>query len=189
MNTKTKKTMKPQVVAGIGAVLAIAAGVIIPAVRIRAQPARGPVLVQFVVHGIQANSSSPFILQGDVIGSGATWQHLVGPLLNNTFSLIPGAPQNFGGVGCQGEYSQDQIVTGDGSTLTFNVYGVRCKPYATPGAHTTIGAYSVAGGTGHFKDVTSGTGTVTIDGRADGSATINIGGFLVRTCTGGTCGG
>jgi len=188
MNTKTGKTIKPQVVAGIGAVLAIAAGVIVPAVRIRAQPAQGPALVQFVVHGIQANASSPFSLQGDVVGGGATWQHLVGPLLNNTISLIPGAQDNFGGVGCQGEYSQDQIVTGDGSTLTFNVYGVRCKPYATPGAHTTIGAYSVAGGTGRLRDVAGGTGSVTIDGRDDGSATINIGGFLTRTCNGGNCG-
>jgi hypothetical protein len=189
MNMKTGKTRTPKIVSGISALLAVAAGIVVLAVRVRAEPDQGPVSLQFVVHGIQANSSAPFILQGDVIGSGATWQHLVGPLLNhNTVALIPGVPETFGGVGCQAEYSQDQIVTRDGSTMTFNVYGLRCKPYNTPDAHTTIGAYSVAGGTGRFKDVTSGTGTVTIDGRADGSATLNIGGFLVRTCTGGACG-
>lgn len=179
MNTKMGKTMKPQLVAVIVALLVAAAGVVVPAVRVRAQPDTGPVSLEFVIHGIQANSSSPFNLQGDLIGSGAIWQHLVGPLLNNnTYALIPGAPETFGGVGCQAEYSQDQIVTQDGSAMTLNVYGVRCKPYATPGAYTTIGAYSVAGGTGRFRDVTSGTGTVTIDSRPDGPASIHIGGFV-----------
>lgn len=184
MNTRMGRTMKPQVVAAPGALLALAAVLVVP-VRAQSQPA-GPPSIQFVVSGFQANTTAPFLLQGDLIGEGAVWQRVAGPFLSGTLALIPGAP-TFGGVGCRAEYSQDQIVTQDGSTITVNVHGVHCEPYDSPGAHTTTGSYSLVGGTGRFKDATLGSGTVTVDAHADGSATIHIGGFLARPCPKGIC--
>jgi hypothetical protein len=182
MNTRTERIMKRQVVTLPGALLALAAALVAPA---RAQP-QPDGSIRFVVSGFQVNSTSPFLLQGDLMGEGAVWQRVAGPFLSGTLALIPGAP-TFGGVGCRAEYSQDQIVTQDGSTLTVNVHGVRCEPYDSPGAHTTTGSYSLVGGTGRFKDATLGGGTVTIDVHADGSATIHIGGFLATHCSGGMC--
>ena len=186
---KIKELIRRQLVAVAGTLLALALVIVVPAVRVRAQPKASPALVQFVVSGFQADSSSPFVLSGDQIGEGAVWQHLDGPFISNTLGLIPGAPETFGGVGCRAEYSQDQIVAKDGSTITVNVFGTRCQPYSSPGAHTTNGSYSLIGGTGRFKDVTHGTGTVTIDANADGSTSLAIEGFLIKpTCAGGSCG-
>jgi len=185
MNTRMRTLIKRHIIA-IPVLLALVA-VLVP--RVQAQPESSDLAVdEFIVNGVQASSSSPFLVKGNLIGNGV-WQHVIGPLLSGTLGLIPGTAPSFGGVGCQAEYSQDQIETQEGSVLTLNVYGVRCKPYATPGAYTTIAACSVAGGTGRFQDVTSGTGTVTIDSRADGSASIHIGGFVFRShCSGGNCG-
>jgi hypothetical protein len=188
MSAKTETIMKPHLVALRGALLALATVLVVLAVPLQAQPGAGPASIQFVVNGFQANSSAPFLLQGDQVGEGAVWQHLAGPFLGGTLALIPGAAPAFGGVGCRAEYSQDQIVTEDGSTITVNVHGVHCEPYDSPGAHTTTGSYSLVGGTGRFKDATLGGGTVTIDAHADGSATIHIGGFLARQCSAGMCG-
>jgi hypothetical protein len=186
MNKRMRTLMKRNVIA-ILVLLALVAVLVPP--RVQAQPESSDLAVdEFIVNGVQASSSSPFLVKGNLIGNGV-WQQVIGPVLSGTLGLIPGTAPSFGGAGCQAEYSQGQIETQDGSVLTFNVYGVRCKPYATPGAYTTIGAYSVAGGTGRFRDVTSGTGTVTIDSRADGSASIHIGGFVFRShCSGGKCG-
>jgi hypothetical protein len=81
------------------------------------------------------------------------------------------------------EYSQDQILFDDGSTITFNVHGVRCEDTASPGAHVTTGNYSIIAGTGRFSNDPGGSGTVSIDARADGSALITITGG----CTQGMC--
>ena len=186
---KIRDLMRRQLVAVAGTLLALALVIAVPAVSVRAQPKASPTQVQFVVSGFQADSSSPFVLSGDQIGEGAVWQHLDGPFISNTLGLIPGAAETFGGVGCRAEYSQDKIVAEDGSAITVNVFGTRCQPYSSPGAHTTNGSYSFVEGTGRFKDFTHGTGTVTIDTDADGSAAIHIGGFLIkRACTGGGCG-
>jgi hypothetical protein len=183
MNTRMGRTMKRQLVAAPCALLALGAALVVSA-RAQSKPDGS---VRFVVSGSQANSTAPFLLQGDLVGEGAVWQHVAGPFLSGTLALIPGAP-TFGGVGCRVEYSQDQIVTQDGSTLTVNVHGFHCEPYDSPGAHTTTGSYSLVGGTGRFKDATLGGGTVSIDVHADGSATIHIGGFLATHCSGGMCG-
>lgn len=167
--------------------LALSTFAFAPAILAQAQSGAAQSQIQFVVSGFQADSSSPFLLQGDLVGEGAVWQHVTGPFLGGTLTVIPGAPPSFGGVGCRTEYSQDQIVAEDGSTLTFNVYGVRCEPYGSPGAHTTSASYSLVGGTGRFKNATLGGGTVSIDGHADGSATIHIGGFIAAHCSGGMC--
>jgi len=185
MNTRTERIMKRQVVTLPGALLALAAALVVPT-RAQAPSDASSASIQFVVSGFQANSTAPFLLQGDLVGEGAVWQRVAGPFLSGTLALIPGAP-TFGGVGCRAEYSQDQIVAQDGSTITVNVHGVHCEPYDTPGAHTTTGSYSLVGGTGRFKDATLGSGTVTIDAHADGSATIHIGGFLATHCSGGMC--
>jgi len=186
MNTITGTLMQPRLVV-LRCLLTLAALVVVPGIPAQAQSGAAQSSIQFVVSGFQANSSSPFLLQGDLVGEGAVWQHVAGPFLGGTLTVISGAPPSFGGVGCRAEYSQDQIVAEDGSTLTFNVYGVHCEPYGSPGAHTTSASYSLVGGTGRFKDATLGGGTVSIDVHADGSATIHIGGFIATHCSGGMC--
>lgn len=181
MSAKTKS----QHVVMASVLLALAAVVVVPSVHVRAQANSNVSGGEFIVNGFQADSSSPFNVQGDLIGKGV-WQHMVGPILGGAVAMIPGAPPNFGGVGCQPEYSQDEIVTQDTSTITVNVIGTRCQQYSSPGAHSTTGIYSLVGGTGRFQGATHGTGTVTVDTHADGSASIHIGGFL-RICAGGTC--
>ncbi|SPF43386.1 exported hypothetical protein [Candidatus Sulfopaludibacter sp. SbA4] len=165
-----------RLVALTGALLAASA----PAVRADSDSDTFP--VPFVVRGFQANSSSPFVVTIDGIVTGV-WQRLLGPVPSTTLGTIPSAV-GFGGGGCQLEYSQDRIVTQDGSTLTFDVYGLRCVPAASPGAHVTTGSYSIVGGTGRFGNGPGGVGTVSIDSRADGSAFISISGM----CQGGACG-
>lgn len=186
MNTRMGRTMKPQVVATTGALLALAAVLAVPVCAQAPPDTSSKKKIRFEVSGFQTNSTAPFLLQGDLVGEGAVWQHVAGPFLSGTLTLIPGAP-TFGGVGCRAEYSQDQIVAQDGSTLTVNVHGFHCEPYDSPGAHTTTGSYSLVGGTGIFKDATLGGGTVSIDVHADGSATIHIGGFIAKFCSGGMC--
>jgi len=156
--------------------LAAAAVVVVPAVTVRAQQSEA----EFKVDGIQANSSSPFVVSGDYIGAGTVWKHMIGPVLSTTaFAMIPSAP-GFGGAGCYAEYSQDQIVAQEGSTITVDVYGTRCEPYGSSGAHNTFGVYSILGGTGQFQVVNAGCGTITINVRADGSANLRIDGGIIR---------
>ncbi len=122
---------------------------VVSAVHVRAQSgdAWPSVLVDVKATGFRASNSSPFAITG-TIGEGV-WQRLVGPILGNTFATIPSS-SSFGGAGCQPEYSQDQIVILDGSTLTFKVVGVRCVPATPAGAFASNGVYDIVGATGRF---------------------------------------
>ena len=97
----------------------------------------------FQADGFQADPSSPLTLQGDLLGTNATWQTLVGPVRSNSLATLPSVSAAYDGGGCVAEYSQNQIVADDGSTLTLSIYGLRCEPYnpsaASAGAHTNIG--------------------------------------------------
>ena len=188
---KTGKTLKFRFAAFASALLVAMVVIAVLAVRVRAEPNADLGLREIVISGFQANSSSPFLLQGTLIGEGAIWTRIAGPSLSPAFALIPatsGATPAFTGAACQAEYTQDQIVTQDGSSITVNVFGTRCEPDSSPGAHSTTGVYSFVSGKGRFQHVTGGTGPVAIDAHADGSAYIHIGGFL-RQCSGGACGG
>ena len=177
---KTSKVRNASpLVARNGVLLTLAAVVIVSAIHARGQHNQYP--VQFDARGKQANSSSPFYIKVDVYGTGV-WQRLIDPVLSPTFATIPPSV-GFGGAGCEMEYSQDQILFDDGSTITFNVHGVRCADTASPGAHVTTGNYSIVAGTGRFSNDPGGTGTVSIDARADGSTLITITGG----CTQGMC--
>jgi hypothetical protein len=134
-----------------------------------------PVFLELIVNGFQASSSSPFLVKGHEIGNGV-WQRQVGPILGLPFAAIPSAP-GFAGATCQAEYSRDRIVAEDGSTITLDVFGTRCQPSASPIAHATTGVYSFVGGTGRFKDLTGGTGPITITAYADGTTFLRIDGM------------
>lgn len=182
MNQGKSKTVRT--VAAL--VLLMAAAIVIPsAVRVQGQAdiprlPRSDYPVKFDVRGVQTDSSSPFLVYIDTVGPGV-WQRLVGPVLSDTIT-IPAAA-GFGGASCQLEYSQDQIVIEDGSTLTFNVHGVRCVDADSPGAHSTTGNYSIVAGTGRFTKP-YGTGTISIETQADGTSFITITGG----CYQGMCG-
>ena len=181
MNTQTDRNLKSRLGTGLSPMLAVAAIILVANAPARALDDSSPVLLRpFSLAGFQPNSSAPFILQGDLFGDGAIWKRVVGPILGTTFGMTSSPA---GGTGFQVEYSQDQIVTEDG-TITLNLYGVRSTPYGSPGAHITNGAYDIVGGTGRFQGII-GTGTVTIDARADGSTFILIGG--TTHCPGGMC--
>jgi hypothetical protein len=172
---------KSQLVAAARALLVVGAFAVV-----QAQPA--PVqLITITADGFQANSTSPLILRGDLIGDGAVWHRLAGPFLSSPFAMIPGAGANFTGATCQAEYGQDEIVARDGSTLTGVVYGLCCEPSPTTGAHITTGTYSIQSGTGRFQGFI-GAGTISFDARADGSTLVHIGGTIRRVCSGGACG-
>jgi hypothetical protein len=168
---ETCKVRKPSPLVALHSVLlTLASVVIMSAVPARAQQHQYP--VQFDARGKQASSSSPFLIKVDIYGTGV-WQRLIGPVLSPTFATISSSG-GFEGADCAMEYSQDQILFDDGSTITFDVHGVRCEDTASPGAHVTTGNYSIIAGTGRFSNDPGGTGTVSIDARADGSAAITI---------------
>ncbi len=152
--------------------------------RVKAQPTVTTQFQPFTADGFQASGSSQFLLQGDPMGNDATWQRTLGPALGNPFGMIPSV-STFAGAGCQAEYSQDQVVTANKSTLNVSVWGYRCDPYdpasASAGAHVTNGVYSIQGGTGDFQGITGGTGSIQIDARPDGSTFLRISGSILRS--------
>jgi hypothetical protein len=161
-----------------GALLAVAAMAALPGTPAWAQHDSTKVHFQpFQAIGYQANSSSPLVFSGKPIGNNAIWQVLVGPLESSPFATIPSA-QGFGGALCVADYSQAEIVATDGSTLTVNVYGTRCEPNDPAGAHVKSGVYSVASGTGAFKNTHGGTGSISFDAPGDGSIYVNVTGFI-----------
>ncbi len=172
--TKNKKT---RCITTSGLLLVGAVMVIAPVIPARAQPNLPNVVFHTLeLDGYQPDSSSPLIVQGEPVGENAIWQRIVGPLLSDTFAEIPGAssPTTFNGAVCRAKYSQAQIVGKDGSTLTVNVYGLRCEPSA--GGHLMNGIYTIEGGTGRFEDVLGGTGSIQIDERSDGSVVLRVAG-------------
>ena len=177
---ETNKIRKPSPLVALNTVLLTLAWVVtMAALPARAQHNQYP--VKFDARGKQADSSSPFLIKVDEYGTGV-WQRLVGPVLSPPFATIPSS-DGFNGADCEMEYTQDQILFDDGSTITFNVHGVRCEDTASPGAHVTTGNYSITAGTGRFSNDPGGTGTVSIDARADGSAAITItGGCYAGMC-------
>ncbi len=187
MNTEVNKNLRSRLVAGLRPILAIAAMVLAPVAPMRAQADSSiPVLpksdypVKFNVRGFQTDSSAPFLVYIDQVGSGV-WQRLVGPVLSSTIVIPPFI--GFSGSSCQLEYSRDQIVIQDGSSLTLDVHGLRCEDASSPGAQVTTGNYSIVAGTGRFT-IPRGTGTVSIDTRPDGTSFITITGG----CYQGMCG-
>lgn len=176
MNSVFPKILRQQVGVGLSSMLAVAAVILAPPEVLRADDHPVTVLTQFSISGFQADSSSPLVLNGDLVGTGAIWKHIDGPVLGTTVGMTS-SPS--GGAVFQVEYSQDQIVTQDGGTITVNLYGIRSTPYGSAGGHITNGAYDIVGGTGRFEGII-GTGTVTIDVRADGSVRFILGGALCR---------
>ena len=199
MNTETSKTMRLGLVGLTSALLAVSSLVVSAVVRARDAGGRSskgfvvkgeePRFKLLVASGFQDNSSAPLILEGEMLGDGAVWKRLTDPIFSNTFAMIPpaaGGSTPFDGAGCLTEYFQAEIVTSDGSTLTGSVYGVRCEPNGssgTPtGAHNTNGIYAITGGTGKFKGVTRGVGSISIEARADGSTILFLEGPNCETC-------
>ena len=66
-----------------------------------------------VADGFRADGSSPFILQGGLIGTNAIWQVLIGPVDSATVTTIPPSGATFGGAGCRAEYRQGRITVQD----------------------------------------------------------------------------
>lgn len=135
-----------------------------------------------VADGFRADSSSPFILQGELIGHNAIWQLLIGPVDSAPVATIPPFEPTFGGAGCRAEYRQGRIAVpgddGGSSSLTLDVYLFRCDPSSPSGASLASGSYSVIGGTGRFSGVTGGTGSIQFDTRSDGRVYCHIQGFV-----------
>src|SRR5579864_7756395 len=123
LKVKTRRlNMKSHLIIIVSGALIGAAAIIPTAIRLRAQGlVNAPQLRRFEAAGFQASATSPLILQGDLLGNNAVWHVTTGPVLSNTFGMIP-AVTGFDGAGCQADYSQDKIVTQDGSSLTVNVY-------------------------------------------------------------------
>ena len=160
--------MKSRFILSAGLLLTLAAMAGVTAARAQ-DDAKYPRFGLFEAVGYQASSSAPFVFEGKPIG------HQVGPLDSSEFAAIPG-DAFFGGAACKAEHSQALLTTEDGSTLTVSVYGIRCEPSDTPGAHFTHGVYSILGGTGAFKKVRGGTGSISFDAPGDGSVTAHIAG-------------
>lgn len=171
--------------ASTGILLVVAAALVVPSRQVRADssiPAlpKADYPVKFDVRGFQTDSSSPFLVYIDSVGPGV-WQRLVGPVLSSA-GAIPAASGYAGGT-CQLEYSRDQIVIEDGSSLTFDVHGLRCEDASSPNAHATTGNYSIVAGTGGFT-YPRGTGTISIETQPDGISFLTITGG----CYQGMCG-
>ena len=133
-----------------------------------------------VADGFRADSSSPFILQGELIGNNAIWQLLIGPVDSPVVATIPASGATFAGAACRAEFRQGQIVVqnDDGNgTLTLDVYLTLCDPSPPSDASLASGIYSVVGGTGKFSGVTGGTGSIQFDTRSDGRVYCHIEGF------------
>lgn len=184
MNSE-KNGSRISLLAALGALLVAGAVLVVPSPQVRADssiPAlpKADYPVKFDARGVQANSSSPFLVYLDGVGPGV-WQRLVGPVLSSAGS-IPAAA-GYGGGACQLEYSRDQIVIEDGSSLTLDVHGLRCEDASAPAAHATTGNYSMVAGTGGFTHP-YGTGTISIETQPDGVSFITITGG----CYQGMCG-
>jgi hypothetical protein len=161
-----------------GMLVAVVAVAAISVIHVKAQPPVATEFRQLTADGFQASSSSAFILQGKPIGNNAIWQRTLGPALGSPFGMVPNL-STFSGGACSAEYSQDQIVTANKSTLLVQVWGYRCEPFNSPaGTHATNGIYSIQGGTGDFQGVAGGTGSIQIDARADGSTYLRISGSI-----------
>jgi hypothetical protein len=184
MNSE-KNSSRISWLAATGAVLVAGVVLVVPSPRVHADSSI-PALpkqdypVKFDVRGSQTDSSSPFLVYIDGVGPGV-WQRLVGPVLSSS-STIPTAP-GYGGGACQLEYSRDQIVIENGSSLTFDVHGLRCEDAGSPNAHATTGNYSIVAGTGGFTNP-HGTGTISIETQPDGVSFLTITGG----CYQGMCG-
>lgn len=183
--------MKSRFIVISGVVLAIAAIGVLAAMRVRAQEDSSNVKLQrFEAIGYRSNSSSPFVLQSELLGDNATWHPVLGPIVTDVVATFPSTTGSapFGGAVCRADHSQDEIDTQDGSTLTVSVYGFRCEPNDPPTTgtatsslnHGKIGFYSVVGGTGRFQNACGGTGSVAFDFESDGTASITIKGLIVR---------
>ncbi len=172
-----------RIVVWSGAFLAIVAVVGVVSTGRRAQRfSRSEESRRFVADGLQADASSPFVLQGELIGGDAVWRRVRGPVLGDVIGTIPGLPP-FEGAACRMEYSENEIVTQQG-TLAVNLWGVRCEPNdaaaAAAGAHVTNGLYSIQGGPRAFQDIIGGTGGIQVDARSDGSVLLRIAGSIQR---------
>jgi hypothetical protein len=174
--------MKSHLLSTVSSVVISAAMGVLSQVPVRAQgQVNVPHARTFQAIGFRADASSPLILhlilQGEPVGT-AIWRVLNGPVLSNPFGFLPAA-SGFNGATCQADYSHDEIVTQDGSSLTVDVYGFRCDPSEPTGttAAKRIGIYSIVSGTGRFKDVLGGTGSIAFDSRSDGSVFVWIDGI------------
>lgn len=184
MNSE-KNSSRISRLAAAGALLLAGALLVVPSPQMRADssiPAlpKADYPVKFDVRGFQTDSSAPFLVYIDSVGP-AVWQRLVGPVLSSAGALPAAA--GYGGGACQLEYSRDQITIEDGSSLTFDVHGLRCEDASSPSAHATTGNYSIVAGTGGFI-YPHGTGTISIETQPDGVSFLTITGG----CYQGMCG-
>ena len=149
-----------------------------------------PSQAPLVASGFQADSSSPLVLSGGILGDNATWNPQIPPIDSPTVTMIPAGP-GFDGADCRVEYRQAEIqVPGDGNaagTLMVNVYLTRCDTYdssgSLSGAYHASGIYSVVSGTGRFAAADGGTGSIQFDAHSDGSVFSSINGFLMAKKT------
>ena len=169
--------MKSQFVTTISQTLLAAA--VLP-LMLKAQAPQDLQVARLDAVGFQADASSPLTLQGEPIGT-AAWHVLNSPPVSNPFGFLL-ADSSFSGAACQADYSRNEIVTQDGSSLNLEVYGFRCDPSGgatATGLSKKIGIFSVLGGTGTFQGLIGGTGSIAFDSRADGSVFVSIQGSLL----------
>jgi hypothetical protein len=169
--------MKSQFVTTISQALLAAA--VLP-LMLKAQAPQDLQVARLDAVGFQADASSPLTLQGEPIGT-AAWHVLNSPPVSNPFGFLL-ADSSFSGAACQADYSRNEIVTQDGSSLNLEVYGFRCDPSGgatATGLSKKIGIFSVLGGTGTFQGLIGGTGSIAFDSRADGSVFVSIQGSLL----------
>jgi hypothetical protein len=165
-----------QWLAAVTAALFVVAGVLaVRAVSAAPMQGQGPLagFHELLIKGYQANSTSPFYVQGDLVGRGL-WKRTAGPSLGPPV-LLPPAGDFLGGAS-QAEYGQFVIIAEDGSTLTADVYGTRSTPAGSSIARTMNGVYTPVSGTGRFEGI-SGSGPVTITTYGDGSQALALVGF------------
>ena len=144
-----------------------------------------PKLLPLNALGFQADSSSPLILEGNLIGHHAIWQLRVASQ-SGTFETIPPG-STFNGAACRLDYRKAEIVAQD-STLIVEVYATRCEPYNSSGvptaAYTANGVYSILGGTGRFAGIIGGTGSIQFDAKSDGTVFVSIHGSVFGKAVG-----
>ena len=161
------------------------------AVRFKAAAAETiPSQAPLVASGFQADSSSPLVLSGGILGDHAVWTPQITPIDSPTIATIP-TGQGFDGADCRAEYRQAEIqVPGDSNpagTLMVNVYFTRCDTYdssgSPSGAYHASGIYSIVSGTGRFAAADGGTGSIQFDADSDGRVFSSINGFLIAKKT------
>jgi hypothetical protein len=137
----------------------------------------------FSLDGFQESGATTLTVQGECAGKDATWTHVIGPVVGSTVGDIPGEQNqgaSFSGAACQFEYSQDQFSANGGrDTFTADVYSLSCQPFSQPAALLRNGTFNIVGGTGVYRNLTGGGGSIQVSSQADGSVILHLAGNLI----------